>query len=97
MAEKINDRTMEQIEILAKLTLSADEKKKSMEEMQRMLDYVDQLNRLDTEAVEPLTHIFPIRNVFREDQAEEGCSREELLSNAPKVKDGQFVVPKTIG
>lgn len=97
MAEKITDKTMEEIEILAKLTLTEEEKQKSMEEMQKMLDYVDELNSLCTDGVEPLTHLFPVSNVFREDVVEEGCSKEELLSNAPAKKEGQFLVPKTIG
>lgn len=97
MAERITDKTMDEIEILAKLHLTDEEKEKSREEMQRMLDYVDMLNQLDTENVEPLTHIFPIQNVFREDEIEESTPKEELLKNAPKEKDGQFLVPKTIG
>lgn len=97
MAERITDKTMDEIEILAKLHLTDEEKEKSREEMQRMLDYVDMLNQLDTENVEPLTHIFPIQNVFREDAIEESTPKEELLKNAPKEKDGQFLVPKTIG
>lgn len=60
MAERITDKTMDEIEILAKLHLTDEEKEKSREEMQRMLDYVDMLNQLDTENAEPLTHIFPI-------------------------------------
>lgn len=97
MAEIITDQTMEEIEILAKLHLSPEEKEKSKEEMQRMLDYVDMLNQLDTKDVEPLTHLFPIQNVFREDEVQESTPREELLKNAPAEKDGQFLVPKTIG
>lgn len=97
MAEKITDKTMDEIEILAKFSLSREEKEKSREEMQRMLDYVDLLNQLDTKDVEPLTHIFPVQNVFREDVVVAGTPREELLKNAPKEKDGQFLVPKTIG
>lgn len=97
MAERITDKTMDEIEILAKLHLTDEEKEKSREEMQRMLDYVDMLNQLDTENAEPLTHIFPIQNVFREDEIEESTPKEELLKNAPKEKDGQFLVPKTIG
>lgn len=97
MAERITDKTMDEIEILAKLHLTDEEKEKSREEMQRMLDYVDMLNRLDTKDVEPLTHIFPVQNVFREDEVEESTPRNELLKNAPKEKDGQFLVPKTIG
>lgn len=97
MAEIITDKTMDEIEILAKLHLTDEEKEKSREEMQRMLDYVDMLNQLDTRDIEPLTHIFPIQNVFREDEVEESTPKEELLKNAPREKDGQFLVPKTIG
>ena len=87
MAEMINDKTMDEIEILAKLHLTDEEKE----------NYVDMLNKLDTSDVEPLTHIFPIKNVFREDVVLESTPREELMKNAPKEKDGQFLVPKTIG
>ena len=94
MAEMITDKTMDEIEILAKLHLTEDEKEKSRQDL---LDYVDMLNQLDTSDVEPLTHIFPIKNVFREDVVLESTPKEELLKNAPKEKDGQFLVPKTIG
>lgn len=97
MAEMINDKTMDEIEILAKLHLTEEEKEKSRQDLQQMLDYVDMLNKLDTSDVEPLTHIFPIKNVFREDVVLESTPKEELLKNAPKEKDGQFLVPKTIG
>ena len=90
MAEMITDKTMDEIEILAKLHLTEDEKEKSRQDLQQMLDYVDMLNQLDTSDVEPLTHIFPIKNVFREDVVLESTPKEELLKNAPKEKDGQF-------
>ena len=57
MAEMITDKTMDEIEILAKLHLTEDEKEKSRQDLQQMLDYVDMLNQLDTSNVEPLTHI----------------------------------------
>ena len=95
MAEMINDKTIDEIEILAKLHLTDEEK--SRYDLQQMLDYVDMLNKLDTSDVESLTHIFPIKNVFREDVVLESTPREELMKNAPKEKDGQFLVPKTIG
>ena len=82
---------------MAELHLTEDEKEKSRQDLQQMLDYVDMLNQLDTSDVEPLTHIFPIKNVFREDVVLESTPKEELLKNAPKEKDGQFLVPKTIG
>ena len=97
MAKIIDDETMENVCILAKLSLTEDEKEKAKEDMQKMLDYVDMLNKLDTSDVEPRTHIFPVKNVFREDVVLESTPREELMKNAPKEKDGQFLVPKTIG
>ena len=53
MAEMITDKTMDEIEILAKLHLTEDEKEKSRQDLQQMIDYVDMLNQLDTSDVEP--------------------------------------------
>ena len=64
--------------------------------MSRMLDYIDRLNELDTSEVEPMSHIFPVNNVFREDVVENGDDRENMLANAPQKKDGAYMVPKTI-
>lgn len=95
MANIINDETIEYVGILAKLELSAEEKKQAKSDMGRMLDYIDKLGELDTADVEPMSHVFPVENVFREDVVTNGDERERLLSNAPQEKDGMFVVPKT--
>ena len=60
-----------------------------------MLDYIDTLNELDTSGVEPMSHVFPVNNVFREDVVTNEDDRDEILANAPEAKDGAFVVPKT--
>ena len=96
MAERITDETMEYVEILAKLELTEEERAQAKADMSRMLDYIDQLNELDTSGVEPMTHIFPVHNVFREDEERDEWSREEILKNAPKQKDGFFQAPKTV-
>ena len=57
--------------------------------------YIDTLNELDTSGVEPMSHVFPVNNVFREDVVTNGDDREEILANAPEAKEGAFVVPKT--
>lgn len=95
MANIINDETIEYVGILAKLELSAEEKEQAKSDMGRMLDYIDKLGELDTADVEPMSHVFPVENVFREDVVTNGDERERLLSNAPQEKDGMFVVPKT--
>lgn len=96
MANIISDETIEYVGILAKLELSEEEKEKAKKEMGNMLDYIDKLGELDTEGVEPMSHVFPVNNVFREDIVTNGDMREEILKNAPDEKDGMFVVPKTI-
>ena len=55
--------------------------------MESMLDYIDKLNELDTEGVEPLSHVFPVHNVFREDEVTNGDDRENMLKNAPAEKE----------
>ena len=94
MAKQIDDETMENVCILAKLSLTEEEKEKAKKEM---LDYVDKLDELDTSSVEPMSHIFGDNNVFREDEVTNGDNREAMLANAPKAKEGQYQVPKTIG
>lgn len=96
MANKINDETIEYVGILAKLELSTEEKEQAKKDMNSMLDYIDKLNELDTANVEPMSHVFSIHNVFREDQVENGDKREQILANAPEQKDSMFKVPKTV-
>ncbi|MBD5475214.1 MAG: Asp-tRNA(Asn)/Glu-tRNA(Gln) amidotransferase subunit GatC [Lachnospiraceae bacterium] len=95
MANIISDETIEYVGILAKLELSDEEKEQAKSDMGRMLDYIDKLGELDTTGVEPMSHVFPVQNVFREDVVTNGDTREELLANAPEQKDGMFMAPRT--
>ena len=82
MANIIDDETIEYVGILAKLELSDEEREAAKKDMGRMLDYIDKLNELDTSAVEPMSHVFPVQN-------------DKTLQNAPEEKDNMFVVPRT--
>lgn len=93
---KITEETVQYVANLAKLSVSEEEKKKVAVELDRILDYIETMNGLDTEGIEPMSHVFPVKNVFREDVVVNGNNREQLLSNAPKKKDGCFAVPKTV-
>ncbi len=93
----ISDETIEYVGILAKLELNEEEKERAKKDMGEMLDYIDKLNELDTGGVEPMSHVFPVNNVFREDVVVNGDGSAETLANAPEQKDGGFKVPKTIG
>ena len=96
MANVISDETMEYVGILAKLELSKEEQEAAKKDMERMLDYIDKLNELDTTGVETMSHIFPVTNVFREDVVTNGDGSAETLANAPEQKNGAFKVPKTV-
>lgn len=96
MANKISDETIEYVGILAKLELSQEEKEGAKKDMGRMLDYFDMLNELDTSGVEPMSHAFPVNNVFRDDVVTNGDERGRMLKNAPACKDGAFQVPRTV-
>ena len=96
MANVISDETIEYVGILAKLELADEEKEAAKSDMARMLDHIDKLNELDTTGVEPMSHVFPVNNVFREDVVINGDDSENILSNAPECKDSAFVVPKTV-
>ncbi len=96
MANVISDETIEYVGILAKLELTEEEKEKAKKDMGRMLDYIDKLNELDTEGIEPMSHVFSVNNVFREDVVVNGDDRDSILKNAPEKKDGAFKVPRTV-
>lgn len=90
MANVISDETIEYVGILAKLMLSDEEKEQAKKDMGSMLDYIDKLGELDTTDVEPMSHVFPVNNVFREDVVTNGDDRDNIIANAPEEKDGSL-------
>ncbi len=96
MAKLISDEVIDYVGILAKLELSEEEKEEAKKDMGRMLDYIDMLNELDTSGVEPMSHVFAINNVFREDVVTNGDDKDNMLRNAPERKDDAYKVPKTV-
>lgn len=97
MANVIDDATIDYVSILAKLELSDEEKEQAKKDMADMLDYIDKLNQLDTTDVKPISHIFSVENVMREDIVTNDDGSGQALANAPQRKDNTFVVPKTVG
>lgn len=95
MANRIDDETIEYVGILAKLELSREEKEQAKKDMGSMLDYIDKLGEPDTTGIEPMSHVFPVQNVFREDVVTNADGSEATLSNAPEQKDQMFMVPRT--
>ena len=90
-------KDVEYIAKLARLDFTEEEKQKFTHQLNSILNYIDQLNKLDTSKVEPLSHVVELSNVFREDVVKPGISPDEALKNAPSKTDKFFKVPKVIG
>lgn len=91
---KLSLKEIEHIAKLSKLELSGEEKKLYAEQLSSVLDYVDQLQEIDTEKVEPLANVTGLFNVWREDKIEKSnIEYTDIDKNAPEFKDGNFVVP----
>ena len=81
---------------LAKLRLGEQELPQITQQLNKILEYMDQLNELDTEDVPPLAHPLQMENVFREDVRQPSLKPEEALANAPRRKGNYFSVPKVV-
>ena len=81
---------------LARLSLVPEEIELFTRQLNDILAYVEKLQELDTAGVEPLAHVIPVFNVFREDVVSQGLDRDNALSNAPAREEGAFVVPRII-
>jgi len=84
------------LEGLSCIALSEEEREAVQAGLQGMIDCFDRLGGLDTEGVEPLTHVFNLSNVMREDRVIPSMENEVLLSNAARCKDGAFAVPRAV-
>lgn len=93
---KITTEMVDYISELSRLSLPEEEKTAMTAQLQQIVSYMDVLNGLDTEGVEPMSHVFPVKNVLREDAVEPSFDRAELLKNAPVPDEEAFLVPKTV-
>jgi aspartyl-tRNA(Asn)/glutamyl-tRNA(Gln) amidotransferase subunit C len=87
---------IEKVARLARLELSEDEKVTFGSQLEQILTYMEQLNRLNTSGVEPTSHAIPVYNVFREDKVKPSFPQEEVLAIVPDEEDGHFKVPRII-
>jgi aspartyl-tRNA(Asn)/glutamyl-tRNA(Gln) amidotransferase subunit C len=87
---------IEKVARLARLNLSEEEKETFGNQLEQTLNYMEQLNQLDTTGVEPTSHAIPVHNVFREDEVKPSFPREEVLGLAPDEEVGHFKVPRII-
>ncbi|MBA7656532.1 Glutamyl-tRNA(Gln) amidotransferase subunit C [subsurface metagenome] len=96
MAKKIDQAQVRKVAKLSRLELTEAEVEEFTGQLSAILDYVEKMNELDTDNVEPLAHCLPISNVFRKDCVKESLGTEKTLGNAPQ-RDGEFFkVPKIL-
>jgi aspartyl-tRNA(Asn)/glutamyl-tRNA(Gln) amidotransferase subunit C len=87
---------VEHVAKLARLGLSDEEKTLFAAQLSAILDYADNLKRIDTESVPPATHALLLKNVYREDQVRPCPDVEAILANAPDPANHMFRVPRII-
>ncbi len=92
----IDEKTVDEVAHLARLELSGEEKQAMIKDMNKILDFMDKLNEIDTTGVEPLVYMTDTVNSFREDVVKQEITHEEALKNAPKHDENYFLVAKVI-
>jgi aspartyl-tRNA(Asn)/glutamyl-tRNA(Gln) amidotransferase subunit C len=81
---------------LARLAITEEEAEMFTKQLDSIISFAEQLNELDTDNVEPTSHVLDMKNVMREDKPEKGLPQSEVLKNAPDHQDGQIKVPAII-
>ncbi|PCH98697.1 MAG: Asp-tRNA(Asn)/Glu-tRNA(Gln) amidotransferase GatCAB subunit C [Bacteroidetes bacterium] len=92
----IDKATVEHIAKLAKLEFDDQGKEEIMKDLDRMLQFVDKLNELNTDNIEPLTHMTEEQTVLRNDEIKTEITQAEALKNAPQKDSDYFIVPKVL-
>ncbi len=90
----ISTEEVKHVAKLARLELTEEEVNKYSQQLGSILEYVEQMNEIDTTGIEPMPHAIPVYNVMREDIVKYEQTKEEMMANAPFEEDGFFRVPK---
>ena len=93
---QITKELVQYVAELSRIKLSEQDAENMQNDLGAIVNYMEILNQLDTDSVEPLSHIFNITNVMRDDKVVESYGRAEILKNAPERTDETVVVPKTV-
>ena len=93
---KIYSKDIKHVAMLARITLSEEETEIFGRQLSDIVEYIEQLNEIDTNDIEPTSHVMPLTNVFREDIIRASLPRVDMLKNAPDSNEKFYVVPKII-
>lgn len=92
----LSKEQVEHVAMLARLELTEEEKEAYTTQLNAILEFMEQLNELDTEGVEPMAHVLPLVNVMRDDEVKPGLETDTALAGAPDQDQGHFRVPKIV-
>jgi len=95
-SRNISEEEIEHISWLARIEITAEEKKRFTRQFNIILDYFRVIDQADTTLVKPSLYVYKVTNVFRDDNVEKSLSTEEALANALKTKGGYFQAPKIV-
>lgn len=93
---RISTEQVKYVANLARLAITEEEAETFTKQLDAMISFSEQLNELNTDHVEPTSHVLDMKNVMREDKSQEGLLQSEVLKNAPDHQDGQVKVPSII-
>ncbi len=93
---RVTEKDIQTVANLSRLRISAEESADVMTQLDKFLNYVENLQSIDTENIQPTTYALPMQNVFRADEVKKSLDRELALSNAPLKEDGYFKVPRVL-
>ena len=94
--EKISKEQVRHVALLSRIEMSDEEVEVFQSQLENILEYMDKLDELDTEGIEPMMHVLDLTNVYREDVVRESLSREDAMRNAPKSDGEYFLVPRIL-
>lgn len=93
---KLTKEDIESVAFLSRLELSDEEKDKLAGHINRLLESIERLQKLNTDDVDPTSHVIPVSNVFRKDVSKPSLPVEDVLANGPQVDENCFVVPRVV-
>jgi aspartyl-tRNA(Asn)/glutamyl-tRNA(Gln) amidotransferase subunit C len=96
VSQTITKETVNYIAKLSKLDFTDKESEQLSNELDRIFNYINKLNELNTDNIEPTSHVLDIQNVMRSDEVVEKLTNEDALKNAPQAEKGHFKVPRVI-
>ncbi len=96
MKSPLDETLVRRVARLARLRLSDEEARRFTQQLNTILEYMDQLNELDTDGVEPLVNPLSLQDVLRDDAPRPGLTPREALANAPDQAEGHFRVPAVL-